>query len=361
MPQFGGDPHTPAQQDPEDAEIFDLLKATDRDLVQRYQPKFLARGGEHVVYEIPDHPNIVVKGDAQSFYKVQEWNASHGLPLDGMDPEFIPEIQEHLQNHRARMQRLTEYFGAAHVPRMREHLMRVPMTDAIIRSIHLGEPPAAAKGMREAWGIVRVQRRAPELADPTCASVVSGYAEQQPQEPDQYARVTRSFVDGDASAVCSVEDAHVLVSAPMRELLVRAANDGVLRETLRDFVERTIRYTAETGEMLDLAGFGNVTVFQTDAGWSYRLVDALYPSARKTMDRVREAITKAAQGVPLDENETIIILNAVNFARTMNILAREVGVVDRIDIVPPDAKGKVDFLALLGGTFAVDEPPPDVR
>jgi hypothetical protein len=37
------------------------LEGIDHELIVKYEPKFLARGGEHIVYDIAGHPDIVVK------------------------------------------------------------------------------------------------------------------------------------------------------------------------------------------------------------------------------------------------------------------------------------------------------------
>jgi hypothetical protein len=39
---------------------YDILPE-DHELVLRYKPKFLARGGEHLVYLVDGHPDIVIK------------------------------------------------------------------------------------------------------------------------------------------------------------------------------------------------------------------------------------------------------------------------------------------------------------
>src|SRR3989344_773478 len=46
------------------------IDQVEHDLVSRYQPKFLAKGGEHIVYEVPEHPDIVVKVSTGPLKKV---------------------------------------------------------------------------------------------------------------------------------------------------------------------------------------------------------------------------------------------------------------------------------------------------
>ena len=41
-------------------------------------------------------------------------------------------------------------------------------------------------------------------------------------------------------------------------------DDEGLRDQVRDFTRRAIEYSTDTGELLDLAGKGNVTFYQKD-------------------------------------------------------------------------------------------------
>lgn len=349
----------PAHEDPEDAEVFDLLRFAEHPLVVRYRPTYLGHGGEHIVYEVPGHPNVVVKGNVQAMLLILEWNADHGLPHDAMDAELRAQVEEHIAESRARAQKLTEHFGAAHVPRMREVLIRVPVTGDMLGAVRGEALPPHAAHIREAWDIVRIQRRAREFDDPACASLVAGYMEQEPHlDAQQYGRCTRALVDGDATALCTPEDVRAIIAAPTRDLLARAEHDDALRDTLRDFIVRAVRYVQATGAILDLAGTGNVTVFPHHGGWSYRLVDALYPAPGEIVVFAQDAILRAARGEVLDERDTNIVYNAVNFARTVNALARVLGVADRIDLVPPAARSKVDYLTLLGGSTASSSHTP---
>ena len=94
----------------------------EHELISKYQPKFLAKGGEHIIYEIPEHPDIVVKAETGLLEKIIEWNAEHGLPIDSLPEEFKPRIHEYLKQEATRHQELKKYFGADHVPSQKEGL-----------------------------------------------------------------------------------------------------------------------------------------------------------------------------------------------------------------------------------------------
>lgn len=77
---------------PETPNPYDNLP-NDHELVERYQPKFLARGGDHLVYEVADHPDVVIKASTFKIKDILYENADNGEALD-----FLSETQrERLQ------------------------------------------------------------------------------------------------------------------------------------------------------------------------------------------------------------------------------------------------------------------------
>lgn len=337
-------PHARAEKD----EKYSLVEAADHDMVRRYKPKFMARGGEHIVYELPDRPNVVIKVDARVMQMVQEWNAEHSLPLDAMDPALLPYAEKYLREHRERQSRLSEYFGFEAVPRIHETIAKVPITGQITSELHAGKPPKGWESVGEAWTIVRVQKRLPELASPDRKTVVSGYTENGEPDPDVYARVTAGLLEGGKRDYTS-EEVVSLFPEKMRDLLAALDDEPGLREAMADLVRRAAKYSKETKEILDLAGSDNIAVFKDGKRWKYRLVDALYPSggADNMVGKVEAAARKAARGEPLSDYEKNVVLNGINYARAMNALAEKLGIEERVAVIPEDARGKVDYLAIL--------------
>lgn len=333
-------------------ETYDLSKAVDNPMIKKYEPKFLAKGGEHIIYEIPGKPDIVVKVEASVMARIQKYNAEHGLPLDAMDPEVLPYAQEIVKNSQERYRRMTEHFGREHVLGLKQALVKVPVTEKIIGALHPGEPPAGAKEAKESWAIVRVQKKAEEFADPERMSVVAGYAEFKKPEKEPYDRVTRALAEGDEKAKFMPEEFRKLVPREFADLLEKAEKDPALAETLKDFVEKTMDYSDETGEILDLAGKDNVTVYQKDGKWNFRLVDALYPTGTNLkgssmLESARASVGKAAKGETIDEGEKNVVLNTLNFVRAINGMARQLGVPRQVRLVADADRGRIDFLSLL--------------
>jgi len=76
-------PEKPPQKDVSPYDIF-----VDHDLIRRYRPKFLAKGGERFVYEIPDHPEVVAKVDMRVMRSTIEWNLAHNEAPDACSREL---------------------------------------------------------------------------------------------------------------------------------------------------------------------------------------------------------------------------------------------------------------------------------
>jgi hypothetical protein len=329
-----------------DSEAFSLENAAGGDLVAKYQPKFLARGGDQLVYEIPDHPDIVAKAAYPLMKLVQEKTAATGGKLS---PEGAVALNEHLQDRRRRFSRMQTVFGGEHVLAQKQYLMQVPVTPELVDRLHGGKPPAGAKDMKEVWTVVTIQPKAEEFTDPESLSITSGYLENQPIDPEPYRRMTEALAsEGDAADFTWEE---FLSAHPWeKELFKTLDREPDMAEAVGDFVGKAVKYVEETGETLDLAGYGNVALSKRSGKWDYRLVDALYPGFSRPEGVFRSAkgaIAKAAAGEAIDEGERSHILNALNFTRTINALARKLGRAEKLVLIPEETMKKIDFQRLL--------------
>lgn len=323
------------------------LADAKHELVSKYQPKFLAKGGEHIIYELPEHPDVVVKVRTASLKKVLEWNTEHGQPLDSLPDEIEPRAREYLKEEAERYQQLKKYFGSDHVPSQKEFLLKVPITENILREIYEGNPPAITS---QVWSIVMVQKRVDALNDPSRLAIVAGYAEQSEVPEDIYKQATEHFIFSKNPGQKMEKEQFLQVQShnDLRNLLEKAEGDENLKKDLKDLVERMVAYTQETGEIFDLAGQDNIILFQKDGKWSFSLVDTRYPGESKMIEKARAALSKLSEGNELDEHEKNILLNTFNFVRTVNGLAEQVGVEKRINIVPEGMTQRdIDFLSML--------------
>ncbi len=154
-------------------EIF-TLDGVDHELVKKYQPKFLAKGGGQMVYEVPGHPNVVAKVATESLKKIIAWNLDHNEALDSL-PEEIEELAKlFLEKEVRRHQQLKKYFGSIHVPNQKQYLIQVPVTPEILNKIYDNNPPV---GVEKSWSVMTIQKHVDELANPSKLALVGGYAE----------------------------------------------------------------------------------------------------------------------------------------------------------------------------------------
>ncbi len=333
---------------PDEPEVNYELDPALHELTSRYRPKYLAKGGEHIVYDIPEHPEVVVKVNASSLKRAITWNIEHDESADSLPRELELGMRQSLSDQSERQQTLKVYFGSEHVPSQKGFLLKVPVTEDILRALYREAPPAMTT---EAWSFVTIQKRVEALADPERLTLVCGYAEfNKETDQDLYRKVTEHYVFGKdpEKPMCQEDMLAVQHPSELATLLERAKSDEDLHTVLKDLVERIIVYAEETGEILDIAGQDNIILFKKDDAWTYSLVDARYPGESDMMERAKSALRKISEGERIDSRESGILLNSFNFVRTVNGLAELIGVHKRITIVPEDMKYEgVDFFNLV--------------
>ncbi len=80
-------------------------------------------------------------------------------------------------------------------------------------------------------------------------------------KPELYNKATEHLVFGKDSGR-QLEDG--FLDDNLKILLEQTESDASLRETLKELVEKSIAYTEETAEILDLIGSDNVVISQKD-------------------------------------------------------------------------------------------------
>ncbi len=301
----------------------------------KYQPVFMAAGGEHVVYEIPGHPDIVVKAELHPTIHQIRQNARQGLPLDHITEMHKLLARAYLQEQTLVQQKMVTAFGREHLPQQKAFLKKVPVSEAILKAAKM---PKEYPGPREVWSMIKVQKREKELADDHF-TLTFEYAEGRTEDPELYRRATKALVWGEESdEEIEVEGRDYYLQAQdqgeLFKLLYDSEDDVELREQLAEFTQKAIAYTQNTGEILDLAGEDNVAFVKKGGHWTYRLIDAA--AYGKYAESSQLSLRKLAQGKELSEEEAFGLYNTVNYVRTINGTALFLGLPDRIKIIPPD-------------------------
>ena len=146
-------------------------------------------------------------------------------------------------------------------------------------------------------------------------------------------------------------------SPQLRELLDASERIPPLKEFLGKLVPAMIAYSNEAvheggfGDILDTAGPKNIIVFQKgDGEYTARFVDPLHANP-DTVPLARIAIDELRQGKKMTPGLRPGLLNAFNYAMTINGIAATLGLPDRFHLVPPGQEaGTLDVRGFLEET-----------
>lgn len=282
------------------------VDAIKHDFIRHYKPQLLAMGGgEHVVYEIPEHPGIVVKAVSRSIRHTIDWNIQHGKSPDSLSEDLDKLIHEYLSEDAERFQKMRDHYGDQHVLNQKQFLVKLPVTPEILTQIYKGKPPVETN---EAWGIVTVQRKSVAVREGKHLALVSGYSEAKPIDLKVYNTVTKHLVFGENPEKKTGKNEFLQMqwSKFLSDLVEQAALDEGLRDSLKEFVHQTILYT-EKGEILDLAGPDNVVFYRNGNQWSYQLLDA-FNSGGTLATETKDVIQKIGRKESLTPEERADLL-----------------------------------------------------
>ncbi|MBM3204862.1 hypothetical protein FJZ48_02695 [Candidatus Uhrbacteria bacterium] len=325
---------------------FESLERVAPDLWKKYRPRLIERGHDRVTYDIPSHPNIVVKVSLHSIEKFLRFQKTSGLTLDDLPREAIKAFHRDTRIERARFTQLAQFFPSQHLLRYKSVLAKVPVTPEILQDLPSGPMDMAVK---EAWAFVTIQEYAREVHDPNHLTLVCGYPEHEDDfhlDPKKYNKLTRDALFADPkekdllSRVVEIQKSTVL-----EDLIGSMIADSHLRNSVKDFVERTIAYAKETQEIIDIFGDDNVLFYRDHIGWNYRLIDPIFPLS-KILLHLRQAMFLLEIDKPLGNMtpERVALHNGLNFVRTIHGLAHHLGVTERIPFPARFKKAKVDYL-----------------
>ncbi len=336
-------------RDPEVAEP----KTREDELLEYYDPKKMGAGAESVVYETKDHEKVVVKISAQATREIVNDAAKKGLQVNEISEEMRQKIQRQMRENDERQKSLKQYFGSEHILASRASLQRVPVTKEMLDEILKQKLPYKVSSV---WTIVTVQKRSrglhESIPDDQTFSLTGWYSEISDERPEDYDEVTNAFVlrpSSSSSASVSPEAfAEVEKNQRLDELMQRASLDPLLRSTLQDFTSNAIAYSQATGEIIDIAGMHNVTLYQKNGKWNYELIDHLYPE-KKLLEKSRAILASLKKDEEPTDSEKSSLLNTVNYVRFVNGLATFLDLPDRLQLFAKEKDAKVDFYQMLQG------------
>ncbi|MDO8584545.1 MAG: hypothetical protein Q7R85_00285 [bacterium] len=315
--------------------FFDL-ENVDHEIVKKFKPEFIAMGGEHIVYSIPEHPDVVAKVNILSVRRILHENRRALQRPDALTDGAKRYMDNFLHEEAEKYQGVRAYFGAEHAPNQKKFLLKIPITKNILKAI--GEESSGE--LAEVWGVVMIQKRA-ELEGPDHFSLATnGYPEQRDIPGGVYQAATMCLLYGDEYSGLSGKEALLELlgegGGDLKNLIAAAEQDAKLRVMLKDLVEKLIVYFEKTGAIFDVVGKDNIAIMKEGGVWTYKFVDAIYPEGVDVSADARNAIVKLARKEEITDVERNEVLNTINFVRTMNGLAEFLGSEKRINIIPDE-------------------------
>jgi len=344
--------------------VFSLDKV-EHEAVDKYHPQVLDKGGEHVVYTVEGHRDVVVKvatGPLKDtldkiFYKKYQKTHHKERAVSRQDfQETIFDEKDIMKKDIAsgvkRYERMREWFGKEHVLPQRRVIAEVPLTKEIIDELYENKSPGFIDKVK---AIITVQKYTKEVNDPEHLAIVSGYAEQGGVPEKMYSKATQHLIFGKTpeQKIDQKELLKVQSTLDLKKLFSALEKNEEIKKALKEFVIKAIAYSQETGEILDIAGHDNIIFYKKDhdkkeGAWTHLLIDAIYPGSPDIIDKSKEVLSAISSGQTIGVNEKIILLNSFNYIRTINGLAEQLGVEERIQIAPEGMKEEhIDFLKII--------------
>lgn len=314
----------------------------EHEAVMRYKPKFLARGGDHLVYEAEGHPDTVIKASTFKIKDVLMDNAERGLSLDAMSDEMRASLEKETEEKNAQIRQYREYFGTEHTLSERRYVMQVPVSPEIIKEIFIDDwkdrqPPHGIGEIQDTWTAAVIQKKAPEISDPNHLGLYfGGFVEDRKEQPDatEYEMLNNAFLGKKSIASEDLDLFFKTQDNPkthaLADLVAKAQEDPMLKTAVQEIVRKSISFAEETGNILALAGEDNVILFPKEEGWNYLLVDAIPLYNDPIFKLAKEAKERSASEEDLSSQDKAYITRALNFARTMNGLAAALGLEERL-------------------------------
>ncbi|TDD06980.1 hypothetical protein E1292_14320 [Nonomuraea deserti] len=304
-------------------------------------PIYIARGGEHLVYELQDS---ILKIDHNTSARVMNWRSPDFDPDHIGRSDVVFELLRILRDKESRYAMLQDLHGAHHVPRQRSYVWEVAWPGRVLNEI-VGAVKADPERIYKMPAIVTIQHRYYGLESLSSPDLATGYAEKANRNPppDVYLEAGRRWLENIGPARFGQELFLDAQRSPSLTRLFHLAQDNPeLMAEIRKFTRNALHYSQWTGETMDMVGRGNVVFLDSR---SYLLVDALHPYPVKTLAEASLLLRRLDENEELTRGDRVYLLNVLNYVRTVNALAHFTGLDDRLDIVPPgfDSRGWLRF------------------
>lgn len=310
-----------------------IMQASDECRVLPHILHLIGKGGEHVVFEDVRLPNYVFKVDF-----IESLPVLYAQPkgMDAVD-EAVSALKDKAAKHHERLVRLQKYFLPGTVPLEMVAVKNVPLDEEVVvallkdRNIEIPKNLSVPAVMPVLCSIQR------KISLPrTKIDIYSSYAElNRTILPEYYGEGHRLLGGSQALGPTGYEQRKQIISfiyPSLKKLVPKLEQDAAFKSAVTDYIRRAMRYSADTDEIIDMAGGGNVVFFTDEDGkWQCFLMDALSPPELK-FDLIKKAALLIKHGEQVDVKTRANTLNVINYVRFANALAMLCGTPERLDV-----------------------------
>lgn len=357
-------PHERPSSDPVSGLAEKYVQERKADPLLPGELEYAGHGGESVVFRVKqkegregEHRRLVLKADmhflkrglmreaftrweTHPFATTNEARIRDGAKAMHEQEDDQVQMEEVIEREKIFMKALRRSFPAEHLLATRTVIRDVPVTPEVARDILARSDLAdlAPHSTIFVPTIVRYQEVIPERArmkqredgkNPDMHSFGFRYVESFDISLEEYQRLNR-MIFGTEEPFDADLFYHFLYVGTVR-LMEDSYQDQELAMVLRDLVHRMIQLTKTTSEMLDMAGGGNVRVYKNEKGkWTYLVVD---PFADTEWTSATDVTENFSHPKKMDSRALSDLLNAMNYARALNGMARILGMDDRLDLL----------------------------
>lgn len=276
-------------------------------------------GSDKVVFESAGSTKKLIKiSQAELGRRITQLIKGEGHLDDSPDRDFLDEQKTLLRREKEDEQDAVEIFGEEHFLRKGVFKIKVPLTKNFLITL-VGDGPLEADVKKlpndfhtEIKMLAETQLVAEELKDPEKFSPISFNAPliterdfHSGKNISEALLKTRAMIDGMFSA----------------EELEDCFGNELYRPVIREIVSKLIQYTKKTGEMIDIFGPNNITIYKKEDGSiNYHLIEAMMPGAREHWAR---AINQ--------DPELGLLRHYYSYFYSVNHFAEKLGMEGRLD------------------------------
>lgn len=279
--------------------------------------KLLGIGAEKMVFETPGSTKKIIKVNIDYLRgKVKELLKKElsGLDNSGESDNYLKDI---IAENKTIEQDISDVFGAEHLLKRGIFKAKIPITKDVVSKLFAEYEQAKSyidkldeNNVYEIEAIVETQGVAEELKDP------KGFETKDLHVP---------LIIGDKfNESKDVSSAFRLVSNLVdKNFLVHFDKDIIddkYVEIIREIVTKIIQYTKRTGQMLDIFGPNNITIFtKEDGSLGYHLLDVVLPGKQDYW----------SQNIKND-NKGVLLRHCYTFYYSVKSLGDKLGIADNL-------------------------------